>query len=354
MVSALLVVVVWGLAQASPLLVPLSISALLAFLLAPLVRAMRRARVPELLAITISAILLLLPFSALGYLLVKQGTALSRDFPRIVTSLDAFLGNFSSTWLGQKLQLESDINVSRITDRLAASAGQGLEILLAGLGALLNAGSQTALVLLYTVLMLAARGHLRRSFERILARNRSLEAAFMLDEIAVLIERFLIARSAIVAIIAAADLLILVAFKIKYAFLLASFLGVMTLVPAIGFILAVIPPIIVSVAQGHGLISTLGLTGALLTMSAIEGNVLTPKLVGKSLNINALATFVGLFAGALLWGVWGMLLSIPILGILRIAFSRDPALAPWGELLADKPANGSSTTAFQSSRAGNA
>jgi predicted PurR-regulated permease PerM len=48
-----------------------------------------------------------------------------------------------------------------------------------------------------------------------------------------------------------------------------------------------------------------------------------------------LATFLGVFAGGLLWGIAGMFLSVLFLGVLRIAFSATPALEPWGELLAE-------------------
>ena len=117
---------------------------------------------------------------------------------------------------------------------------------------------------------------------------------------------------------------------------MGSFLGVLTAVPAIGFIIGVIPPLLVSLANGFGLFKTGAIFLALVVVSIIEGNYMTPKMVGGSLNINALAVFVGLFAGGLIWGVWGMFLSIPVLGILRIVFHAAPALQPWSELLAER------------------
>ena len=335
--AALLVVLFWGINAAELFLVPVCVAAMLAFLLAPLVRLLKAARAPEWLAITASAILLLLPFSVIGIMLIDQGQALIRDFPRIVRSLDRMLSSFSNSAIAHQLNLSAVVDLTTLTNRLAQRAGQGIQILLTGLGALLNAGSITALVLLFTVLMLAARTHLRQSGETILARAQYVEAAAVLDEVSLLIERFLLSRVFIVLIIGGADLVILLAFGIGYAALLAAFLGVMTLVPAIGFILAVIPPIVVALTTGHSPLATVLLVGALFVMSIIEGNVLTPKMAGKSINLNVMTTFVGLFAGSLLWGLWGMFLAIPIMGIVRIAFSASPGTAAWGDLMSDKP-----------------
>lgn len=334
--TALLVVVLWGIAQARPFLVPLSIAALLAFMMAPLVRTLRRVRVPELVAIVLSLLVMLLPLSAVIYGIVRQSQAFAKDLPSIIASLeDKWLALSHSSFV-KHWGLAPHLDPTALVQRLGASAGQGVQLIITGLGALLNAGSQLALVLLFTVMMLASRVKLRHCSDRIVSGYKGIESKTLLDDVTVLIERFLTARLLIVAIIAALDFGVLAVAKIPYAFLLAAFLGLMTLVPAVGFLVGVIPPIVVSLATGHGLLATLLMTGGLIAMSAVENYALTPMLVGGRLNINALATFVGLFAGGLLWGIWGMLLSVPILGVLRIVFSAIPEMRPWGELLADK------------------
>jgi predicted PurR-regulated permease PerM len=125
-------------------------------------------------------------------------------------------------------------------------------------------------------------------------------------------------------------------FGVSYSVILGAFVGAMTLVPAVGFIISLIPVIVVALATGHSLLNTVAIVAALVGCNMIDNYYLTPKFVGNRLNINALTSFVGLFAGGLLWGIWGMFLSIPMLGVLRIAFSAVPKLRPWGELLADK------------------
>lgn len=328
--AASLVVLLWGLSQSGAFLIPVCIAALLAFLLAPLVKLMRRNGVPEIVAVIGGAIVLVLPFSAIGYLLFLQSQRFIVDFPHLLRSLETTLHHFAESSVGQKLHLDGYLDPEILGRRIAAEARQGVSLVISGLGAVLGATSQLALVLLFTVLMVASRHSLRRSGDKIF---EALGPA-LLNEVTALIERFLVARLVIVLIVAAVDSLILVGFGLEYALLMGALLGVLTLVPAIGFILGLLPPVVVAVASGNTALTTAMMALALFVISIIEGNVLTPKLVGHSLNINALATFVGLFAGGLVWGVWGMVLAIPVLGVLRIVFAAIPRLQPWAELLA--------------------
>jgi predicted PurR-regulated permease PerM len=242
------------------------------------------------------------------------------------------------------------LNPQALIERLSSSADQALQLLITGIGAVLSAGSQLALVLLFAVLMLASRRQIRSSLEHLAIKmhepsSEEPAADFpvglqVIDDTSWMIERFLVMRFLIVLIIGAADTLILYFAGVKYAILLGGLLGIMTLVPAIGFIVGLIPALLVSIAMGHSALRTALMASGLFVMSIIEGNVLTPAMVGRSINLNALSTFVGLFAGGMLWGIWGMLLSVPILGALRIVFSAIPALEPLGELLAGGPQNG--------------
>jgi hypothetical protein len=58
-------------------------------------------------------------------------------------------------------------------------------------------------------------------------------------------------------------------------------------------------------------------------------------VVSSKVRINALISIIGVLLGAGLWGISGMFLSIPFIGVLKIVFDRIPELKPWGKLLGD-------------------
>jgi predicted PurR-regulated permease PerM len=330
---SLLTLTLWGAHEAEGFLVPLSFAALLAFVMTPLVQALTRVRLPEWLSITLSVIVVVAPIFTLGYFLSLEIDHFLRNSSSMMDTLQSHWDRIAHSTYGRRLHLENLMQGSTFKQRAASEASQGFRYLLEGLHALLSLGSAVVLVILLAVVMVISRHSLRRGMDQVFDAWGMPQSHAILDESMLLIERFLIARLALVLFVALADLIILRVFRVDYFILLAVFMGVMTLVPAIGFILALIPTLLLSLITGNSLIKTLFLFGCLAVISALESHVATPKWIGKQINLNLLTVFVGLLAGERLWGVSGMFLSLPLVAILRIVFSASPTLKPLGDLL---------------------
>lgn len=82
----------------------------------------------------------------------------------------------------------------------------------------------------------------------------------------------------------------------------------------------------------------------------IDNNYIVPKIVGSKVKLNALVSVIAVIAGAALWGLPGMLLSIPLIAIFKLILDRIPVLKPWGFLLGetDIPVNKSRSKFFKS------
>lgn len=339
--AAYLVVLGWGISAGRPFLLPMCVAGLLAFLMAPAQRFLSaRLRLPDGLAILFSALLLLSPLALVGTLLAVQGQDLVQDFPRLAQSAQAQLARIAALPALQRFGGSEGFSGGALLSKLSSGAGQGLGLIAGGLAALASLGTQSVLVFALALMMLGTRKHLRRSMERIVARHESLRSVHLVDQVVDLVQRFLIARIAVVGIVGALSSAALFAFQVNYSLFLGFFVGLMTLIPAIGFLIALVPALGVAIATGHSLLAVLGLTAALVAVNSLENYYLTPKMVGNRLNLNALTSFAGLFAGGLLWGLWGMVLSVPILGIMRIVFSAIPSMRAWGELLSDSDGGG--------------
>lgn len=334
--GAYLIVILWGLSVGRDFLIPLCIAALLSFLVLPVFRFLIKFGLPSWIAVTLGTVLLLLPFLLTGYMLVRQGQTLVRDFPQISKSLQQMVARFSQSDVAHKFHLEESLSLSVLSEKVGESASASAHFIASGLRALLETGSQFVLVFILTILMVALRKHLRVTSEKLIARFENIHGANMLDAVVSLIEQFLLARMVIVVAVTLLSWLVVALFGVPYSFLLGAVVGILTLIPELGFVISLVPVIAVAAATGHSLLSVTGLGCAIFVIHLIEANVVSPKLVGHKLNINVLAGFIGLFGGGLLWGVWGMFLSVPILGVLRIVLSAAPALQPWGELLSER------------------
>ena len=324
------VVILWGISQAKTFLIPLLLASLLAFLMLPVMVRLRKAKLSEWGALTISSLLLFLPVFGTVILMINEGAKLVRDYPHLLASMRENWQALATSPFVQRFNLSEYLDLTYLGEKVGEEAGKGLSLFLEGVKAVLEASAHLLIILFFAILMLASRTQVRKSIEKLVTSTRTL------DEIILLIEKFLTARIGIALGVAFLDALILKIMGSHYSVLLGCFLGLSTLIPIVGFLIAILPPIALSFALGHSLLNTSFLVLFLYLVSSFEVHWVTPKYLGRRLNLNLLATFIGLFGGELLWGIWGMVLSIPLLGILRIIFEASSELHPWAGLLAEK------------------
>jgi len=109
---------------------------------------------------------------------------------------------------------------------------------------------------------------------------------------------------------------------VDYALLFGVFGGVMYIIPYVGAVLSFIPPIIVAIVVHHSLLMTIEVIVVLLFIHFISGNIIAPFIYSKQLEIDPLAVLLAiLFFGKLL-GVWGIILSVPLLGVIIISYDK--------------------------------
>jgi predicted PurR-regulated permease PerM len=332
---AFLSVALWGISEARHFLIPLCLAILLAFLLTPPARWLRKRGAPEWVAVLAVTVLLLCPLAWIAYESLTQGQALLKETPEILSFFRREATALASSDLGRRLNLDEYLDLDTLTTTVGEGAGAGLEIVVHSLRTVVGAGGKFVIVLVFSVLMVALRGHLRTAVERIVAAHLPNAPVRLIDSVIELVERFLLVRLGLSLLVAALDCAILRAFGLRYSLLMGGFLGICTLVPVVGFLLGVIPPAVLAFASAFPGGRLAAMLLALYGVSNVEGHFLAPKLLGHHLNLNLLATFLAIFAGEALWGGWGMFLSIPILGVIRILLVASPGLEGWGMLLSE-------------------
>jgi predicted PurR-regulated permease PerM len=113
--------------------------------------------------------------------------------------------------------------------------------------------------------------------------------------------------------------------------------AILNIIPYVGPFIGALLPMSYALLTMDNLLSPLLVLGAYQAIQLLEGNFLTPKIVGSQVNLNAFITFLGLLLGASVWGVAGMILIIPILAILREIFDLSSSTKPFALLLGEEP-----------------
>jgi len=115
-----------------------------------------------------------------------------------------------------------------------------------------------------------------------------------------------------------------------------GFLGaLLAVIPYVGTTLGGLLPLLYAIATTTTFWQPAAVVVLYGSIQFLEGNLITPKIVGNSVKINALAAIISLILGAAFWGLAGLVLSIPLLAMLRIVLDHIKPLKPLALLLSD-------------------
>jgi predicted PurR-regulated permease PerM len=138
----------------------------------------------------------------------------------------------------------------------------------------------------------------------------------------------------IVAILNSVGLMIL---GIEHAIFFGVLAAVLTIIPYIGIFIGSLLPILFALITKDSLWYPVGVALLFWLVQFLEGNFITPNIVGGRVSINPFAAILALFLGGMIWGALGMILSIPLLAIVKVIFDEVEATRPLGYLLDNPP-----------------
>ena len=90
---------------------------------------------------------------------------------------------------------------------------------------------------------------------------------------------------------------------------------------------------VIAFMQFNDVPRTLLVSGVAFAITSLEGYLLTPTLMGRAARMNAVAIFVGLLFWSWIWGIWGAVLAVPMLMMIKAVCDHIEGLQPIGELL---------------------
>ena len=188
--------------------------------------------------------------------------------------------------------------------------------------------------MLLSFLMLKDREKFGRALSGILRRDRRFERLDVVGAISRSLTAYALGESFVVLIMAAATMLSLMALRVNYFYILGPLAGLCVLVPYVGVILSTIPAILVAYFQlgGRAAISVLVVY---LVLQFLEGNILTPFIVGGKVRLFPLTVLVAFLFWGMLWGVAGAILAVPLTSALKVVCENVEEWQPIARLLGE-------------------
>lgn len=310
----MLVIILTGIRFAADIIVPFILALFIAVVLNPLVQRMVKLRVPRVLAIFLLVIIIVM---AMVLLLAYLGTSLNelaRTLPQYRSSLVIPLKNLEP-WL---VRLGIGVSVDEMVKYIDPNAAMTLITNL--LTQLTNAMSSIFLLLLTVVFMLLEVPQLPTKFQQIMIRP--VEGMAAIQRAIDSVSHYLVLKTAISLVTGLIVWGMLSALDVRFAFIWGLLAFALNYIPNIGSVLAAIPPIIQVLAFG-GLYDALVVLAGYLIINLVFGNILEPRIMGRGLGLSTLVVFLSLIFWGWLLGPVGMLLSVPLTIIVKIALEQS-------------------------------
>jgi predicted PurR-regulated permease PerM len=111
---------------------------------------------------------------------------------------------------------------------------------------------------------------------------------------------------------------------IPHAILFGFIASVLTFIPYVGIMAGSLLPIAIAWITYDSIWYPLGIIGIFAFVQYLEANVIFPLAVSKRLNVNTLVMLIAIFVGGVLWGMAGMILFVPFVGILKLIADHNP------------------------------
>ena len=344
---------IFALRWAAAVFIPLMLSLVLTYALSPLVDRLERWKVPRWIGAAIILLGLGGGFGWTGYSLSGSAAELVDSLPVAAQKLRMSLRGKSSTdtsaidtvqQAAAQLEQAAQDSATRATTRRGVTRViierppfNVRDYLWSGTVGLVGAAGQLTLVAFLTYFALGSGDTFRRKLVKITGSSLQKKkiTVHVLDDITKNIERYLLVQIGTSALVGVLTGLAFWALGLENAAVWGIVAAVTNLIPYIGSVIVMGVGGLVAFLQFNSIEMALLIGGTSLFIHTLVGNLLVPWLTSRTSRMNPVAVFVGVIFWGWLWGIWGLLLGIPIMMIVKAVCDRVEDLQPIGELLGD-------------------
>lgn len=322
----MLVIILSGIRVAADIIVPFILALFIAVVLNPVVQRMVKLRIPRVIAVSLLIVIIVMLMVLLLAYLGTSLNELARTLPQYRSSLVIPLKNIEP-WL-QRAGI--GVSVDELVKYIDPNAAMTLVTNL--LAQLSNAMSSIFLLLLTVVFMLLEVPQLPNKLKQMM--SRPIEGMAAIQRAIDSVSHYLVLKTAISIVTGLVAWGMLAALDVRFAFVWGLLAFALNYIPNIGSVLAAIPPI-AQVLVFSGLYDALVVFAGYLVINLVFGNILEPRIMGRGLGLSTLVVFLSLIFWGWLLGPVGMLLSVPLTIIVKIALEQTNGGQSIAVLLSD-------------------
>ncbi|WP_153797400.1 AI-2E family transporter [Foetidibacter luteolus] len=319
----------------SQVIMPLLLAFFISIVLLPVYRFLMRKKFPEVLAISLSLLLVIIITAGILWFVSSQVTRLMADFPAIKKNVMLHMQNMGE-WITAKTGFSTEKQVQFLNQQSGKLLNSTGAVLGGTASSLSGAFIFFGLIPIYIFLMLFYKNLLLRFVVLWFPASAHGKLREVLSETESIIKSYivgLVIQITYITVLLGGALMI---FGIKHALLIGVMFGILNLIPYVGALIGNILGVSLTLTSSQELWPVFTVLITIAVVQFLDNNILMPRIVGSKIKINALISIVGVIIGGSLAGISGMFLSMPVIAVLKIIFDRTEQFRQWGVLFGEE------------------
>ncbi len=315
------------------LLLPLVLAGLLALLCIPLVQKLRDFHLPKALILPVVALLVCFMLILIINIFINTFTSILSDLDQLsvmFTHKIDLLSRWTVETFGLKLEAGADGLTSWFWEWIGGLQwSRAARSLALGLG---DFGKDFLLFFLYFLFLLSGLSEYKNFVRYVVADNHKLQAHT--ETLQNSISSYIGIKTVISLITGVLAFVICLLFGLRYALFWGFIAFLFNFIPSIGSILSTLLPLLMAFVQFDSAGRFIALAAVLLLNQFIIGNVIDPMVMGDKMRLNSITVIFGLVFWGYIWGIPGMLLSVPLDVMVKLVLEQSDSLSIAARIMA--------------------
>ncbi|WP_341225769.1 AI-2E family transporter [uncultured Arcticibacterium sp.] len=328
------------------ILVPIVIAILLSVAVQPIVTFITSKGINKSLSSIIGIFVVLTVFCSLGYLFINQLGNISENQEKIMNKMSHYnniiISELNESKMGKRLvnvykrQVTTEEYIKTIFENSSSSLNTSLDIII-----------NILLVPIYMFFFLSYSKFFLGALSKIVAPFNKLDFRAMIKSSKKVLQSYFTGFAKVVGILAVLNSVGLLFLGVEDAIFYGVLAALLSVIPYVGVIVGSLLPALMALVNHDSALNAMGVVGWMTFVQFLEGNFITPNVVGNQIRINPFVVLVFLLIFSKIWGLAGLIVAIPIAAIFKEVCRHVETLNPIWLLMTSFPAAGEKQPSIQ-------
>lgn len=266
------------------------------------------------------------------YFLSTQISSLNDQSPQLIGKLDVAVKKMQ-LHVSSHYGIDKSQQSEQLQHQIDNLANNGAKIITGAVSAIISFVTDVMLIPLYVFFLLYFRSFFLDFFYRVFSSADRGIIDTIFSKIYAVIQSWMVGVIVVMGIVGTLNTIGLLLLGIPYAALFGFLAAFLLLIPYIGITIGAILPAIMALITKDSYWYAVGVVLIFWFIQVLEGNLITPYVVGSKISINPLVSILALILFGNLWGISGLILALPVTAMCKVIFDVVPGMKPFGFLI---------------------